>query len=85
MWFAVGAASLKSGEHVSFSNDPDFRTRACRTVAEFNREFPSRRLALQEPEQRRIVEAEQNRYTSQEQPRRQEQQDSPQGGMVWKP
>lgn len=85
MWFAVGAASLKSGEHVSFSNDPDFRSRACRTVAEFNREFPSRRLALQEPEQRRIVEAEQNRYTSQEQPRRQEQQDSPQGGMVWKP
>lgn len=85
MWFAVGAASLKSGEHVSFSNDPDFRTRACRTVAEFNREFPSRRLTLQEPEQRRIVEAEQNRYTSQEQPRRQEQQDSPQGGMVWKP
>jgi hypothetical protein len=85
MWFAVGAASLKSGEHVSFSNDPDFRTRACRTVAEFNREFPSRRLALQEPEQRRIVEAGQNRYTSQEQPRRQEQQDSPQGGMVWKP
>lgn len=84
MWFAVGAASLKSGEHVSFSNDPDFRARACRTVAEFNREFPSRRLALQEPEQRRIVEAEQNRYTSQEQPRRQEQQDSPQGGMVWK-
>lgn len=85
MWFAVGAASLKSGEHASFSNDPDFRTQACRTVAEFNREFPSRRLALQEPEQRRIVEAEQNRYTSQEQPRRQEQQDSPQGGMVWKP
>ncbi|MEB7830301.1 relaxase/mobilization nuclease domain-containing protein [Klebsiella quasipneumoniae] len=85
MWFAVGAASLKSGEHVSFSNDPDFRARACRTVAEFNREFPSRRLALQDPEQRRIVEAGQNQYTSQEQPPRQEQQDSPQGGMVWKP
>lgn len=88
MWFAVGAAALKSREHVSFSQESEFTQRACRTVAEFNREFPSRRLDIHDAEQAQIVRAEQARFRDEntaESGRKPAAHAQRQDGAIWKP